>query len=66
MGQTAPFRILDLVCLLTPVTTEHGGEVAADTFGTVVAVYAGGEAYEVEFVHGLATVEAGRLTAALM
>ena len=59
-----PFKRLDLVCLLAPVRTKDGEEVPADTFGTVMAVYADAEAYEVEFVAGLATVDAGLITAA--
>lgn len=59
-----PFRRLDLVCLLGPVRTKNGEEVPANTFGTLMAVYADAKAYEVEFVAGLATVDADLVTAA--
>ncbi len=50
------FADLDRVCVLGPVTTDEGEEVSAGTRGTVVAIYADGAAYEVEFEAGLATV----------
>ena len=49
------------VALLRAATTDDGAEVPIGSEGTIVAIWAGGEAYEVEFaepVAGLATVDA--------
>ncbi|MGE7416352.1 DUF4926 domain-containing protein [Methylobacterium tarhaniae] len=45
----ALLRELDDVCITTDVTTDDGDTIAAGTEGTVVAVWNGGEAYDVEF-----------------
>ena len=62
---TAPavraFSELDEVRLLHAVSTDEGVEVPTGTEGTVVAVWADGAAYEVEFDAGLATVDAEKL-----
>lgn len=58
------FAELDLVRMLQDVETDEGEAVPAGTRGTVVAIYAGGEAYEVEFAYGTVTVEAAHLTTA--
>ena len=55
------FADLDLVCVLGPVMTDEGEEVPAGTRGTVVAIYADGAAYEIEFEAGLATVDRMKL-----
>ncbi|MFY9294785.1 MAG: DUF4926 domain-containing protein [Methylorubrum rhodinum] len=58
----AALRELDDVRVLVAVTTMDGDTVPAGTEGTVVAVWDGGEAYEVEFpepMGALATVAAG-------
>lgn len=60
----ATFADLDLVRLRSAVTTDDGDEVPAGTRGTVVAVYAEGAAYEVEFTAGLATVSGADLVGA--
>ncbi|MFD6317694.1 MULTISPECIES: DUF4926 domain-containing protein [Methylorubrum] len=57
----AVLRELDDVRVLADVVTMDGDTVAAGTEGTVVAVWHGGEAYEVEFpepMGALATVKA--------
>ncbi|AWN39015.1 DUF4926 domain-containing protein [Methylobacterium radiodurans] len=61
-------RELDHVRLLSAVTGDDAQCVPAGTTGTVVGIYAGGEAFEVEFtrpVDTLATVDgrAGTLVA---
>ncbi|MCJ2093134.1 DUF4926 domain-containing protein [Methylobacterium sp. J-072] len=66
--QTAaqPFEELAVVATLCEVSTDEGLAVPAGTEGTIVAVYAHGEAYEVEFtapVVGIATVRAAGLRA---
>lgn len=64
---TQPFAELSVVAVLCEVRTDEGAAVPAGTEGTIVAVYAGGEAYEVEFdepVLGIATVRADALRAA--
>ncbi|WP_237480400.1 DUF4926 domain-containing protein [Lichenibacterium dinghuense] len=62
-GISRGFADLATVRLLRAVTTDEGVGIPAGTCGTVVAVYADGAAYEVEFEAGLATVEAGALEA---
>ncbi|PWC88479.1 hypothetical protein TSH100_07585 [Azospirillum sp. TSH100] len=57
-GAHEPFEELTRVALSRPVETE-GGVLRAGAMGTVVGVYRGGAAYEVEFVkpfHTVATV----------
>ncbi|MGX7703301.1 DUF4926 domain-containing protein [Methylobacterium sp. Gmos1] len=57
----ALLRELDDVRVTTEVTTDDGDTIAAGTEGTVVAVWNGGEAYDVEFpqpMGALATVKA--------
>lgn len=57
-------RELSVVALVRPATTDDGTEMPAGSEGTIVGIWAGGEAYEVEFVEpvaGLATVEAAGL-----
>ena len=57
----AALRELDIVRVLTDVQTMDGDTIAADTEGTIVAVWNGGAAYEVEFpepMGALATVKA--------
>lgn len=65
---TAPaahaFSELDEVRLLHVVSTDDGVAVPAGTEGTIVAIWAAGAAYEVEFDAGLATVDAEKLRAA--
>ena len=58
------FADLDLVRVRNPVMTDEGIEVPAGSRGAVVAIYANGVAYEVEFEAGLATIEAALLQAA--
>ena len=58
------FADLDGVRLTQAVVTDDGESVAEGTEGTVIAVWAEGAAYEVEFAAGLATVEAAHLVAA--
>ncbi|MCJ2121230.1 DUF4926 domain-containing protein [Methylobacterium sp. J-077] len=56
-----PVRELDRVRILRAVSGDDGVTVPAGSTGTVVAIYADGEAFEVEFtdpVDTLATVEA--------
>lgn len=56
-----PVRELDRVRILRAVSGDDDVTVPAGTTGTVVAIYADGEAFEVEFtepVDTLATVEA--------
>ena len=56
-----PVRELDRVRILRAVLGDDAVTVPAGTTGTVVAIYADGEAFEVEFtepVDTLATVEA--------
>ncbi|AWN50257.1 DUF4926 domain-containing protein [Methylobacterium terrae] len=43
------FRDLDQVLVTLPVTTDEGDRIPAGTEGTVVAVWRGGAADEVEF-----------------
>ncbi|WP_345822932.1 DUF4926 domain-containing protein (plasmid) [Methylobacterium fujisawaense] len=60
----AEFRELDDVRVLIDVTTMDGDTIAAGTEGTVVAVWKGGAAYEIEFpepMGALATVKAGNV-----
>ncbi|MEL6059264.1 MULTISPECIES: DUF4926 domain-containing protein [unclassified Methylobacterium] len=55
---------LSVVALLRDVVTDDGVTVPAGTEGTIVGVWGGGEAYEVEFdepVVGNATVQADAL-----
>ncbi|XYD12642.1 DUF4926 domain-containing protein (plasmid) [Methylobacterium sp. NMS12] len=62
-----PFEELAVVATLREVSTDEGLAVPAGTEGTIVMVYDGGKAYEVEFtapVVGLATVWADGLRAA--
>lgn len=58
------FAELSRVTLTAPATTDDGVEVGAGTSGTVVGVWPGAAAYEVDFPAGLATVEASQLIAA--
>ncbi len=54
-----PIGELDVVRILVPVQTDEGETIAAGTEGTVVAAWAGGAAFDIEFaepVLGLATV----------
>lgn len=48
----AAFSDLDLVRVRSAVMTDGGAEVPAGARGTVVAVYGGGAAYEIEFWDG--------------
>ena len=57
------FAELSRVALVAAVRTDDGIDVAAGTCGTVVGVWPGAAAYEVDFPLGLATVEASSLTA---
>ena len=55
---------LDLVTLSAAVRTDEGDTVPEGTMGAVVAIWAKGEAYEVEFTGafaGLATVPADQI-----
>lgn len=61
--EPAPFADLDIVRVRRAVTTDEGEDVPAGTRGTVVAVYAGGPAYEIEFEAGLATIDSAELVA---
>ena len=64
---TPLFPEFSVVALLRDGETDDGIAVAAGTRGTVVEVYGGGAAYEVEFarpVIGNATFSADALTAA--
>ena len=57
-----PIGELDVVTVLVPVQTDEGEPIAAGTEGTVVAVWAEGTAFDIEFdepVLGLATVSSG-------
>lgn len=58
------FAELDEVRLLAAITTDDGTIVPAGSEGTVVATWAEGAAFEVEFDQGLVTVEAASLTLA--
>ena len=58
------FAELDEVRLTSALRTCRGETVPAGSEGTVLAVWAGGAAYEVEFDAGVATVEAELLTRA--
>ncbi|MCJ2056082.1 DUF4926 domain-containing protein [Methylobacterium sp. J-048] len=61
------FPELSVVATLHEVVTDEGLPVPAGSRGTIVEVYAGGEAYEVEFaspVVGNATILAEALAAA--
>ncbi len=62
--QPTGFAELDLVRVLQDIETDEGEPVPAGTRGTVVAVYASGAAFEVEFAYGTATIEAAHLTTA--
>ncbi|TGD96134.1 DUF4926 domain-containing protein [Methylobacterium nonmethylotrophicum] len=60
----ALLRELDDVRVLTDVTSDDGDTITAGTEGTVVAVWNGGEAYDIEFpepLGALATVRAADL-----
>jgi len=64
---TPLFSELSVVVTLCDTVTDDGRSVAAGSRGTIVEVYAGGEAYEVEFarpVIGNATIRAEALKAA--
>jgi len=64
---TPLFPELSVVVTLCDTVTDDGRSVAAGSRGTIVEVYAGGEAYEVEFarpVIGNATIRAEALKAA--
>lgn len=59
-----PIGELDVVTVLVSVQTDEGEPIAAGTEGTVVAVWAGGAALDIEFdepVLGLATVRSENL-----
>ncbi|MCJ2121279.1 DUF4926 domain-containing protein [Methylobacterium sp. J-077] len=61
------FAELSVVAVLRDVQTDDGDTIPAGTEGTIVGIWAGGEAYEVEFdepVVGNATVRAEALRAA--
>jgi hypothetical protein len=58
------FDDLASVRLREGMVTDDGVEVPAGSEGTVVGVWLAGEAYEVEFSLGLATVEAHQVEAA--
>ena len=58
------FGDLASVRVLRTVTTDEGEEVTEGTHGTVVAIYANGAAYEVEFEAGLVTLSAFEIEAA--
>ncbi|WCS28918.1 DUF4926 domain-containing protein (plasmid) [Methylobacterium sp. NMS14P] len=61
------FAELSVVAVLRAVETDDGLPVPAGSHGTVVAVYGGGKAYEVEFacpVVGNCTLSADALRAA--
>lgn len=62
--EPAAFAELALVRVREAVTTDENETVPTGTRGTVVAVYDGGTAYEVEFATGLAVVVAADLVAA--
>lgn len=58
------YREHSVVALVIPIMTDDGLAVPAGTRGTIVAVYGGGAAYEVEFVRpvvGNATVRTENL-----
>ncbi|MEA1832886.1 DUF4926 domain-containing protein [Methylobacterium durans] len=60
----APLPELSVVELLRDGKTDDGRSVPAGACGTIVGIWGGGEAYEVEFVQplvGLATVTADAL-----
>jgi len=66
-SSTPLFAELSVVALARPIETDDGSSVPEGSYGTVVAVYGGGAAYEVEFAYpvaGNATVEASDLRAA--
>lgn len=59
-----PIGELDVVTVLVPVETDEGETVAAGSEGTVVAIWAGGAAFDVEFdqpITGLATIRGENL-----
>lgn len=58
------FDELDEVRLLVAAETRAGAMLPAGARGTILAVWADGAAYEVEFDLGFATIEAGHLAAA--
>lgn len=63
-GLGEPMRELDRVRVLRPVVGDDDLTVPEGSTGTVVAIYADGEAFEVEFtdpVDTLATVDAAAL-----
>jgi hypothetical protein len=63
-GLTEAIRELDRVQILQAISGDDDLRVPAGATGTVVAIYAGGEAFDVEFtepVDTLATVEATAL-----
>ncbi len=64
LGEPHGFADLSSVRVSHDVVTDEGQAVLAGTRGTVVAIYAGGAAYEVEFDYGTATIEAAQLVAA--
>lgn len=64
LGEPHGFADLSSVRVGIDVVTDEGEPVAAGTRGTVVAVYAGGAAYEVEFDGGTATIETAHLISA--
>ena len=64
LGEPSGFAELASVRILGDALTDEGETVEAGSRGTVVSVYAGAEAYEIEFENGTATIEAAMLTAA--
>jgi hypothetical protein len=59
MSAETPIDALEIVRMLVPVETDAGETVAAGTEGTVVAIWAGGAAFDIEFdepIEGLAIV----------
>lgn len=59
------FAMFSIVRLTAAAETDDGLPLPVGTTGTVIDVYAEGEAYEVEFTRpvGNATIEAGKLEA---
>lgn len=63
-AERAAFQDLDRVRVLTDFEADEGVMVPAGSIGTVVAIWAQGQAFEVEFtqpVDALATIEPGLL-----
>lgn len=59
------FQDLDSVTINVAVITDDGDQIAAGSEGTIVGIWRGGAAYEVEFAEppgALATIDSGDLT----